>query len=152
MKQDIQDRIDDYILDRMSTEDRLRFEDEVSQNALEKDRLDFTRNLRVAVNSREDKMRKLHDMKRKYVREQSSTIFSKRVLLLTSGIAAALIIGLLVVNPFAETTLPSESFPASTSNEKDDKTSISKIDSLCNDTIPRDTIKIVQEIMQIENE
>ena len=52
MKQDIQDRIDDYILDRMSTEDRLRFEDEVSQNALEKDRLDFTRNLRVAVNLR----------------------------------------------------------------------------------------------------
>ena len=152
MKEDIQDRIDDYILGRMSIDDTLSLENEISQNDSDKSRLDFTRNLKIAVCSREEKMRILHDMKRKYVREQSSTVFSKRILVLTSGIAAALIIGLLVVNPFAETNTPSVSFPASSINNTDNTTTLTKIDSLCNDTIPRDTVELGQEIIQIDYE
>ena len=56
MKKDFQDRIDEYILGRMTDEEKAQFEAEVNQDESKKEQLEFTRNVKGAISSREDKM------------------------------------------------------------------------------------------------
>lgn len=183
MKKDFQDRIDEYILGRMSDEDKAQFEAEVDQDQSKREQLEFTRNVKGAITSREYKMAKLKMMQRMYDREHQQVVASmratgtddrcythasqcaaekkpsKRIWLWASGIAAMLVIGLFVVNPFGSDTLQTPGFSPSfkgNPNEMirgeenyvfDIETLIIR-DSIANDTIPpRDTIKVVKEII-----
>ena len=182
MKKDFQDRIDEYILGRMSDEDKAQFETEVNHDESKKEQLAFTRNVKGAITSREDKMAKLKIMQRMYDREHQQVAASmratgtddclyspatqyvkekkpsKRIWWWASGIAAVLVIGLFVVNPFGSDTLQtpsgfSPSFKGAPNemirgNENDvfDIDSPILNDSIVNDTIPpRDTIIVVKE-------
>ena len=58
MKKDFQDRIDEYILDRMSDEEKAQFEAEVSHDESKREQLEFTKDVKSAISSRADKMAK----------------------------------------------------------------------------------------------
>ena len=61
MKIGIQDRIDNYLMHRMSDEERLAFESEVKKNIELQEQLSFTEIVRQALNSRNDKLAKMRE-------------------------------------------------------------------------------------------
>ena len=189
MKKDFQDRIDEYILGRMTDEDKAQFEAEVNQDESKREQLEFTRDVKGAISSREDKMAKLKMMQRMYDHKHQQVAASmratgtddcqcssapqyaaekkpsKQIWWWASGIAAVLVIGLFVVNPFGSDTLPtpsgfSPSFKGSPNEmirgEEDDvfdfETPVIN-DSIKNDTIPpRDTVIVIKEKVEVTNE
>ena len=189
MKTDFQDRIDEYILDRMSDKEKAQFEAEVNQDESKKEQLEFTRNVKGAICSREDKMAKLKMMQRMYDREHQQGAASmqatgtddcqyspapqhvaekkpsKRIWWWASGIAAVLVIGLFVVNPFGSDTLqtpsgfspsfkgrPNEMIRGEENDVFDMETPILN-DSIKKDTIPpRDTMIVIKEKIEVTNE
>lgn len=166
MKKDFQDRIDEYILARMSDDEKAQFEAEVNQDELKREQLEFTRNVKVSISSREDKMAKLKMMQRMYDREHKQVAasmratgtddcqyspapqnvkekkLSKRIWWWGSGIAAVLAIGLFVVNPFGSDILFSPSFKGSPNEmirgEEDDVFDMEA--PILNDSIKNDII------------
>lgn len=69
MKVEFQDRIDDYLLDRMSDEERKSFELEAAENAGLKEQLQFTETVRQATKSRNEKLDAMEEWKDDYVWE-----------------------------------------------------------------------------------
>lgn len=59
MKQEYQDHIDDYLLNRMTDEQRQAFEREVAKGEELKEQFDFTNNVMAATKSRNEKLRKM---------------------------------------------------------------------------------------------
>ena len=188
MKKDFQDRIDEYILGRMTGEEKAQFEAEVNQDESKREQLKFTENVKSSITSREDKLAKLKMMQGKYDREHhqvaasmqatgtddcqfapapqhTETRSSKRIWWWASGIAAVVVLGLFVVNPFGSDTLPtpsgfSPSFKGSPNEmirgEEDDvfdfETPVIN-DSIKNDTIPhRDSVIVIKEKIEVTNE
>ena len=119
MNKDFQDRIDDYIFDRMSVEDRDRFEAEVNSDDAKKEQLEFTRNVKRAVTSREEKLARIREMRLMYYEQHIAVATGtadsspapaytpgspkrtlKHRLLWASGIAAILAVGLFTVNTY----------------------------------------------------
>lgn len=189
MKKDFQDRIDEYLLGRMTDEEKAQFETEVSHDESIREQLEFTRNVKGAISSREDKMAKLKMMQRMYDREHNQVAASmratgtddclyspapqnveekkpsKRIWWWASGIAAVLVIGLFVVNPFGSDTLqtPSGFSPSFKGNPNEmirgeendvfDMEAPILNDSIKNDTIPpRDTVIVIKEKVEVTNE
>ena len=188
MKNVFQDKIDEYVLDRMSDEEKAQFEAEVNQDESKREQLEFTRNVKGAISSREDKMAKLKMMQRMYDREHQQVAASMRAtgtddcqyspaplhveekkpskrIWWASGIAAVLVIGLFVVNPFGSDTLqtpsgfspsfkgnPNEMIRGEENDVFDIETPIMN-DSIKNDTIPpRDTVIVIKEKVEVTNE
>lgn len=186
MKTDFQDRIDEYILGRMSDEEKVQFEAEVNQNESKKEQLEFTRNVKDAISSREDKLVKLKSLKRKYDRDHQQRTASmratgtddrcyspapsytekkpsKRIWWWASGIAAVLVIGLLIVDSLGSDTLqtpsgfspsfkgrPNEMIRGEENDVFDMETPILNDsiegDSIKDETIPtRDTMNVIKE-------
>ena len=56
MKQEYQDRIDDYLLHRMSDKDKRAFEDELSHDEELREQLEFTKSVSSAIKSRNEKL------------------------------------------------------------------------------------------------
>lgn len=56
MKQEYQDRIDDYLLHRMSDKNKRAFENEVSLNEELREQFEFTKSIYSAINSRNEKL------------------------------------------------------------------------------------------------
>ena len=69
MKNDFQDRIDAYLLGRMSEDDKAQFEMEVGQDDSKREQLEFTRNVKSAIGSREDKLARMRMMRGMYDHE-----------------------------------------------------------------------------------
>ena len=189
MKKDFQDRIDEYILGRMTDGEKAQFEAEVNQDESKREQLEFTRNVKGAISSREDKMAKLKMMQRMYDWEHQQVAASmratgtddclyspspqcaaekkpsKRIWWWASGIAAMLVIGLFIVNPFGSDTLqtpsgfspsfkgnPNEMIRGEENDVFDIETPILN-DSIKNDTIPpRDTVIVIKEKVEVTNE
>ena len=189
MENDFQDRIDEYILGRMSDEEKAQFETEVSHDESIREQLEFTRNVKGAISSREDKMAKLKMMQRMYDREHQQVAASmratgtddclyspapqnvekkkpsKRIWWWASGIAAVLVIGLFVVNPFGPDSLqtpsgfspffkgnPGEMIRGEENDVFDIETPILN-DSIKNNTIPpSDTVIVIKEKVEVTNE
>ncbi|MBR5550965.1 MAG: hypothetical protein IKV83_03490 [Muribaculaceae bacterium] len=182
MKKDFQDKIDEYILGRMTDEEKAQFEAEVNQDESIREQLEFTRNVKGAISSREDKMAKLKMMHRMYDREHQQEAASmratgtddcqyspapqndeekkpsKRIWWWASGIAAVLVIGLFVVSPsplgFSPSFKgnPNEMIRGEENDVFDIETPILN-DSIKNDTIPpRDTVIVIKEKVEVTNE
>lgn len=169
MKNDFQDRIDEYILGRMSAEERFQFEAEVGSDEAKKKQLEFTENVKRAITSREEKLALLRDMKAEYKRERlysapamgatgtddymqspapvfTRNKFRNRMRLWTwvSGIAAVVVIGLFIAVPIYNNMMydvdsPSEIIRDDSDVIFDPDASI-PVDSVANDTIVCDTI------------
>lgn len=69
MKMDFQDRIDDYLLNRMSDEERNSFESDVASDTKLKEQLQFTETVRQATKSRNEKLAAMEEWKDDYVWE-----------------------------------------------------------------------------------
>lgn len=170
MKTEFQDRIDEYILGRMSDEVKAQFEAEVNQDESKREQLEFTRNVKAAISSREDKLAKLKMMQMMYDRKQKLVAASMRATgtddchyspspqyiekkkpsrrigwwAWASGIAAVLVIGLFIVNPSFNGG-PNEMIRGEENDVFDMESPILN-DSILNDTIPpRDTVIVIKE-------
>jgi hypothetical protein len=103
MKIELQDHIDDYLLGRMSDQDRIAFEKQVEQDDELREQLDFTRNVRDSIKSRNEKLARIKEWEEKASKEnaQNGVIVSmRRTLYWVSGIAAVFIAGVFVFNQF----------------------------------------------------
>ena len=69
MKIEFQDRIDDYLLDRMSDEERKSFESDTAEDAELKEQLQFTETVQQATKSRNEKLAAMEEWKDDYVWE-----------------------------------------------------------------------------------
>ena len=69
MKIEFQDRIDDYLLDRMSDDERKSFESDTAEDAELKEQLQFTETVQQATKSRNEKLAAMEEWKDDYVWE-----------------------------------------------------------------------------------
>lgn len=69
MKIEFQDRIDEYLLDRMSDEERKSFESDAAEDAELKEQLQFTETVQQATKSRNEKLAAMEEWKDDYVWE-----------------------------------------------------------------------------------
>lgn len=96
MKIDFQEKIDDYVLGKMSAEDRDKFEKEVSQDIEKQEQLKLTQNVSTAIKSRNEKLA----MMQKW--EQERIASKRKIMAWTSsavGIAAVLLVGVFLFVP-----------------------------------------------------
>ncbi len=97
MNQDFQDRIDQYLLhgDTMSEEDKAHFLKEIEEDAEKRDQYEFTKNLKAALVSRDQKLKAIAEFQQECKRRKPTR---RNLLLWVSGIAAALVIGFFAVD------------------------------------------------------
>lgn len=129
MNKDFQDRIDDYILGRMSAEEALRFKKELVGDESKRRQYEFTLNVKNAVSSRQEKLARMDEMQKRYNFKKYGSQFSHSVSVgnrdsvhvmpspsynaappvkkkktgmkwWISGGIAILVLGLFVINPF----------------------------------------------------
>ena len=79
MKQECQDKIDDYLLDRMPAAERLAFENELETDIGLKDQFLFTENLRHALKSRNEKLAAMKEWDGDYEWQYDSTSIQARI-------------------------------------------------------------------------
>lgn len=119
MDEKFQDRMDDYLLNRMDDAERAKFLHEVETNKEKKEQLEFAQNVKDAICSREEKLQALAQFQRQYEEERKAayratgsesatscpvpadaateTVRSKKRWLWISGVAATLIVGFFAV-------------------------------------------------------
>ena len=74
MKIEFQDRIDEYLLDRMSDEERKSFESDAAEDAELKEQLQFTETVQQATKSRNEKLAAMEEWKDDYVWEDNRVV------------------------------------------------------------------------------
>lgn len=74
MKEDYQDRIDEYLLHRMSDEERMAFEDEVNTNQELQEQLSFTEDVQQVLKSRNEKLAKMEKWQDDYEWEEEPSV------------------------------------------------------------------------------
>lgn len=92
MKKEYQDKIDEYLLDRMSNKERLAFEKEADNNKEIHDQLGFTEDVQMVMKSRNEKLAKM----KKWKEDNTPHISNHRMLYWLSGIAAVFILGFFI--------------------------------------------------------
>lgn len=122
MNRDFQDKIDEYVLNRMSIDEIEKFLTEIDDDSSKKEQLKFTQDVQCTISSRENKMKKLEAMRSFYEKEQQTNIVSAsptciddKLLQSTSkkkisrkiwwgitGISAISIVCVFLINPFAQ--------------------------------------------------
>lgn len=161
MDEKFQDRIDDYLLDRMEDAEKEAFLQEVAQDDGKKEQLEFTKNVKDIICSREEKLRALAQFQKQYENErkvaasrstgtQRAECYSpapvattesvrpkKRIWLWISGVAAVLVVGFLAVKPMFdyEASPNYKAAPKEQMRGGDDVFSPAPADSTDNDTI-----------------
>lgn len=96
MDNNFQDRIDEYLLhgNTMSEEEKVLFLKEIEEDAEKKEQYEFTKNVKMAMVSRGEKLEAMAEFHKEMKHHRH-----RKVLLLTSGIAAVLVVGFFAVNP-----------------------------------------------------
>lgn len=105
MKQEYQDRIDAYLLGRMSEDEKFTFEKEVSQNDELKEQLEFAKSVHTAIVSRNKKIAEIREWGKAYqeYREERKVATIKpmrRYFYWLSGIAAIVVVGFFVFSNY----------------------------------------------------
>ena len=94
--EEYQDRIDDYILDRMSDEERATFEKEMSADAELQEQVSFMQNMEKALKSRNEKLSAMKEWENDYVWQEERQV-KRKWIYWVSGIAAVFVAGLLII-------------------------------------------------------
>lgn len=94
--EEYQDRIDDYILDRMSAEEREAFEKEMADDTELQEQVAFMQNMKYALKSRNEKLAAMKEWENDYV-WQAERQDKRKWLYWVSGIAAVFVAGLLII-------------------------------------------------------
>ena len=127
MDEKFQDRIDNYLLNRMDDAEKTEFLREVEQDEKKKKQLEFTQKVMVSIRSREEKLQALSQFQRQYEEERKIAAYratgteravrhcyarevpatepvqsKKKIWLWISGIAAVLVVGFFAIKPMFE--------------------------------------------------
>lgn len=166
MDEKFQDRIDEYLLGRMSDADKVTFLQEVKQDKEKKAQLEFTKNVKDAIDSRKEKRKAMLMFQKQYEAERnvvamrptgtecaaphnSSSVdaaaskhHKNRKWLWISSIAAVLVIGFFAINPLFVENSPTDNVRG---DENDVFDMTVPTDSINNDSISTDTISLHHE-------
>ena len=129
-----QDRIDEFLLhnDAMSEEDKAQFQKEIEEDAEKKEQYEFTKNVKMAMVSREEKLKAMTEFQK-----EMKSHHHRKTWLWISSIAAILIVGLFAINPLLVET-------SSHDNVRGDENDVFEMtapaDSIDTDSISSDTI------------
>lgn len=92
MKKEYQDKIDEYLLHRMSDEERKEFEKELDGDKELQEQLEFTEDVQQVMKSRNEKLAKMEEWKGDDMQHTSN----HRLLYWLSGVAAVFIVGFFI--------------------------------------------------------
>lgn len=92
MKKEYQDKIDEYLLARISDEERKEFEKETDDDKELQEQLEFTENVLLVMKSRNEKLAKMEEWKGDDMQHSSN----HRLLYWLSGVAAVFIVGFFI--------------------------------------------------------
>ena len=127
MDEKFQDRIDNYLLNRMDDAEKTEFLREVEQDKEKKEQLEFTQNVKDCIRSREEKLNDIAQFQRQYEEERRKAAYrttgteraacycpapentttepmrsKKKIWLWLSGVAAVLVVGFFAIKPMFE--------------------------------------------------
>ena len=127
MDEKFQDRIDDYLLNRMDDAEKTEFLLEVEKDEEKKEQLEFTQIVKDSICSREEKMQALKQFQRQYEKGRRTDAYratgsergacycpapevtttepvrsKKKIWLWISGVAAVLVVGFFAIKPMFE--------------------------------------------------
>ena len=128
-----QDRIDEYLLhnDAMSEEDKAQFLKEIEDDVEKREQYEFTKNVKMAMVSREEKLKAMTEFQKEMKRS------NRKTWLWISSIAAILVVGFFAINPLLVET-------SSHDNVRGDENDVFEMtapaDSIDTDSISSDTI------------
>ena len=134
MDNNFQERIDEYLLhgDTMSEEDKAQFLKEIEEDEEKRELYEFTKNVKMAMVSREEKLKAMTEFQKKM-----KSHHHRKTWLWISSIAAVLVVGFFAIKPL----LVDESTNGNVRGEEDDVFEMeAPADSVDNDTIASDTI------------
>lgn len=140
-----QDRIDEYLLhsETMSEEDKAQFLKEIEEDAEKKEQYEFTKNVKVAMVSRGEKLKAMTEFQKEMTEFQKKIKHGRRKSWLwISSIAAILIVGYFAINPLFVENSPTDNVRG---NENDVFDMTVPTDSINNDSISTDTISLHHE-------
>ena len=135
MDNNFQDRIDAYLLhgDAMSEEDKAQFLKEIEEDEEKRELYEFTKNVKQALVSREEKQKAMTEFQKEMKRS------SRKSWLWISSIAAILVVGFFAINPLLVET-------SSHDNVRGDENDVFEMnapaDSVATDSISSDTISL----------
>ena len=75
MDEKFQDRIDNYLLNRMDDAEKTEFLREVEQDEEKKEQLEFTQDVKDSIRSREEKLQALKQFQRQYEQERKTAAY-----------------------------------------------------------------------------
>ena len=134
-----QDRIDEFLLhnDAMSEEDKAQFLKEIEDDVEKKEQYEFTKNVKMAMVSREEKLKAMTEFQK-----EMKSHHHRKTWLWISSIAAILVVGFFAINPLLVET-------SSHDNVRGDENDVFEMtvptDSINNDSISTDTISLHHE-------
>ena len=134
MDNNFQDRIDEYLLhgDNMPEEAKAQFLKEIEDDVEKKEQYEFTKNVKMAMVSREEKLKAMTEFQK-----EMKSHHHRKTWLWISSIAAILIVGLFAINPLLVET-------SSHDNVRGDENDVFEMtapaDSIDTDSISSDTI------------
>lgn len=124
MDEKFQDRIDNYLLNRMDNAEKTKFLREIEQDKEKKEQLEFTQYVKDSIHSREEKLQTLAQFQRQYEEERKTATYratgteraayycpapkvaatepvksQKMTWLWISGVAAVLVVGFFAIKP-----------------------------------------------------
>ena len=127
MDEKFQDRIDNYLLNRMDDAEKTEFLREVEQDEEKKEQLEFSQNVTDAIRSREEKIQALKQFQKQYEQERRAAAYratgsergacycpapevtttepvrsKKKIWLWISGVAAVLVVGFFAIKPMLD--------------------------------------------------
>ena len=133
MDNNFQDRIDEYLLhgDSLSEEAKAQFQKEIEEDEEKRELYEFTKNVKMAMVSREEKLKAMTEFQKEMKRS------SRKTWLWISSIAAILVVGFFAINPLLVET-------SSHDNVRGDENDVFELtapaDSIDTDSISTDTI------------
>ena len=98
MKIEYQDRIDEYLLNRMTEEERRAFEKEVESDAELKGQLEYSDEVRRLVIDRNEKLAAMREWDKEYVRKSKREKTIKMASYWVAAVAAVFIGGIFILN------------------------------------------------------
>ena len=133
MDNNFQDRIDEYLLhgDSLSEEAKAQFLKEIEEDEEKRELYEFTKNVKQAMVSREEKLKAMTEFQKEMKRS------NRKSWLWISSIAAILVVGFFAINPLLVET-------SSHDNVRGDENDVFEMtapaDSVATDSISSDTI------------
>ena len=162
MDEKFQDRIDNYLLNRMDDAEKTEFLREVEQDEEKKEQLEFTQDVKDSIRSREEKLQALKKFQKQYEQERRAAAYratgsergscycpapevttteplrsKNKIWLWISGVAVVLVVGFFAIKPMFDYE-PSPNYnvaPMEQMRGGDEVFSPAPADSTDNDTI-----------------